>query len=140
VRLAHRPTGISAHGDDSRSQHTNRRLALQRLRMNLACGRRRPLDTTQPRLPTLVAECIFTPRGRGDQVRPKLQVGCKDHRFWSVAAFLLDVLNAFGGGIADSAAYVGISTGNLIAMLKSHRHLFAAAQQIRKANQLRQIR
>ena len=42
VRLKHKPTGISAHGDDSRSQHENKRLALRRLRMNLACQVRCP--------------------------------------------------------------------------------------------------
>lgn len=41
VRLRHNPTGITTHGDQSRSQHDNKRLALQRLRMNIACAPRR---------------------------------------------------------------------------------------------------
>ncbi|MFP4105187.1 MAG: peptide chain release factor family protein, partial [Phycisphaerae bacterium] len=36
VRLRHKPTEIMAHGNDSRSQHENKRLALKRLRKNLA--------------------------------------------------------------------------------------------------------
>jgi len=143
VRLRHRPTGITVHGDQSRSQHENKRLALGRLRMNIACKARRPIDTAQRELPAVVAECLFRPRGPNRQEHPgrlRLQIGRKDRRFWPVAAFLLDTLEAFGGGCADAAAYVGITTSNLIAVLKSDRHLIAAAQAIRKQHQLRPLK
>jgi len=133
VRLRHRPTGISAHGDESRSQHDNRRMALRRLRMNIACARRRPVDLTA-KLPAVVAECIFTPRGAGAGKLKRMAVGRRDRRFWAVAAFLLDVLDALQGRLGDTAAVVGISTGNLASVLKSERHLLAAAQRLRKAH------
>ncbi|MEI7836507.1 MAG: peptide chain release factor-like protein, partial [Planctomycetota bacterium] len=44
VRLLHRPTGVTGHGDESRSQQDNRRMALRRLRMNIACRIRRAVD------------------------------------------------------------------------------------------------
>lgn len=133
VRLRHRPTGVSAHGDDSRSQHDNRRMAIRRLRMNLACQVRRQVDLTGPPAPTL-AECTFVARGGPAQGRRRLAVGPRDHRFWAVAAAVLDILDACQAQLSQAGAYVGISTGNLVDFLKSDRHLLTAAQALRKAH------
>lgn len=137
VRLAHRPTGVSAHGDDSRSQHTNKRLAIRRLKMNIACRVRIDIDMQDDYLPDVVRRCIFHPRGRGPAVPQRLKIGKKDGRFWLVAAFLLDVLVAADGRLSDAAGRIGITTANLSALLKSDRHLLAAVQQIRQRASLR---
>jgi protein subunit release factor A len=50
VRLTHRPTGVVVIARDSRSQHRNRRIALERLRAELEA---RATPET-PRLPTKV--------------------------------------------------------------------------------------
>jgi hypothetical protein len=131
VRLVHRPTRISAHGDDSRSQHENKRLALRRLRMNIAVHVRGPEDTAAP-APAVVAQCLFKPRGRGEDAPVRLEVGARDFRFWQVAAYILDTLECCEGRMSDAAAVVGITTGNLSDLLGSERHLLAAAQAIRK--------
>lgn len=133
VRLRHAPTGISAHGDDSRSQHENLRLALRRLRMNLACQLRRAIDTAQPP-PAVVTECTFVARGGPAKGRRRLEVGQRDQRFWAVAAAVLDAMDRFEGRLSDTAAYLGISTGNLSDFLSGERHLLAAAQAVRKAH------
>lgn len=138
VRLKHRPTGISAHGDESRSQQDNRRMALRRLRMNIACKRRRAVDPAAE-LPPVIIECIFAPRGANAPKHKRMNIGRRDRRFWSVAAFLLDVLDARTGRMSETAAALGISTGNLAALLKSERHLLAAAQQIRKTHGQKRI-
>jgi len=146
VRIKHRPTGITAHGDDSRSQHENKRSAIRRLRMNIACRLRRPVGGDNVEVPAAVAECIFTPRGRpatgvkaNGRVPPglrlkRLEIGGKDVRFWRVAGYLLDLLEARQGRLAEVAAHLGISTSNFARVMKSDRHLFAAAQAIRKAH------
>ena len=100
--------------------------------MKIAIAIRRPLPEAEQDLPPIVSQCIFRPRGRGSRDVLRLEIGRKDHRFWSVAAFGLDVLEAFEGRMSDSAAYLGISTSNLASVLKSERHLFGAAQAIRK--------
>jgi len=141
VRLHHRPTGISAHGDDSRSQHENKRLALARLRMNIACRHRVALDLQKlPTLPEVVRDCMFTPRGSRAATKPRLAVGRRDHRFWHVAAFLLDLLAGAGGSLSASAAFIGITTANFASLLKSDRHLLAASQEIRKSFNLRPLK
>ena len=136
VRLRHRPSGISAHGDETRSQHQNRRAAIRRLRMNIACGLRRPvrISPDKPAIPEVVATCLIRARRAAPGTKPKLKVARRDRRFWPVAGFLLDLLDAFEGGLADAADCLGISTANLTTFLKSDRHLLAAAQQIRKSH------
>jgi hypothetical protein len=133
VRLLHRPTGTTAHGDESRSQHQNKAAAIRRLRMNIACRLRSPPDLAPGgAVPAVVRECLFVPRG-GQSVSPqRLQVGRKDHRFWAVAAFLLDVLDACEGRLSEAAAHLGITTSNLATVIQEDRHLLAAAQSIRK--------
>ena len=133
VRLRHRPTGVSAHGDESRSQQDNRRMALRRLRMKIACTCRRPVDPAAE-TPPVVAECIFTRRGSGQAGGKRMEIGRKDGRFWTVAAYLLDLLDARDGRLSDAAAVLGISTGNIVSLLKSDRHLLTAVQQVRKAH------
>jgi hypothetical protein len=70
----------------------------------------------------------------GSSVR--LQVGKKDHRFWPAAQCLLDLLEACDGRLAEAAEMLGITTSNLASVLKEDRHLYAAAQSIRKAHGL----
>ena len=138
VRLRHRATGITAHGDDSRSQHENKALAIKRLRMDFALQLRRPVDKVAGEIPAVVRECLFVPRGKAVTTRDlkRLQVGRKDHRFWPVAAALLDILDAFEGRIADAAAWLGITTSNLVSTFQDDRHLLAAAQAMRKKHGL----
>jgi len=134
VRLLHQPTGISSHGDDSRSQHENKQLAIQRLRMNIACGLRHSINTKKLDIPEVVKDCIFVPKNvdKLSSSKKKLQIGRKDFRFWQVVSFLLDLLEASKGKISDAAAIVDITTSNLYSVFQSERHLLSAAQQIRK--------
>jgi hypothetical protein len=134
VRLHHRPTGITAQACDSRSQQENRRAALEGLRIKIACQVRRPVEPTAFAPPAVLSECLSVPR-KGPPGAPKrLQVGRKDHRFWAVAQCLLDLLEACGGRLAEAAGAIGITTSNLASVLKDDRHLYAAAQGIRRAH------
>ncbi len=130
--LRHGPTGASAQAYDSRSQAENRRNALKRIRMRIACQFRRPVDAAKPAVPDAVASCLFTPRQSLSKANRRLQVGRRDQRFWPVGQFLLDLLDACNGGLADAARALEIGTSNYISVLKEDRHLLAAAQAIRK--------
>lgn len=130
VRLRHAPSGLIATGDQSRSQHENKRLALKRLRKQIATTLRAPVDLADAPAPPL-SECIHK-----DKRRPKgplrLDVGRKDHRYWPVVAALLDRLEAAEGRAGDASDSIGISTSNLIRILKSDTTALTAAQNIRK--------
>ena len=140
VRLVHRPTGIGSHADESRYQPENKRRAIARVRMNIACRLRRPLKMDSLEIPPVVAECIVAPRkGPAAGVR-RLAVGRKDRRFWPVAAFLLDLLAACRGEVARAGRCLDITTANFVAALKADKRLLAAAQAIRKENDLKPLR
>lgn len=134
IRLHHRPTGITALANESRSQHDNKLQALRRLRMNIALQLRRPADLADFRPPAVLGECLFVARGGPAAGTRRLGIGRKDGRFWQVAAVLLDLLESAAGRLAPAAAALGITTGNFTSVIKSDRHLLAAAQQIRKAH------
>ncbi|MCK4625670.1 MAG: peptide chain release factor-like protein [Phycisphaerae bacterium] len=131
IRLKHRPTGITAQGCDHRSQHANKRAALKRLREKIACRVRRSVDPAGP-LPEVVTSCLFTPKGARADAKKRLRVGRRDKRFWSVGRFLLDILDACGGRLSEAAGAMEIGTSNLVTVIKQDRHLYAAAQEIRK--------
>ena len=132
VRIKHRPSGISAQGEESRLQGQNKRMAIKRLRMEIACRIRRPVDLDADELPEAVRQCVVRSRGGSGQETARLVVGQKNSRFWFVAAFLLDALVAAEGRLSAAAGTVGITTSNLTGILKSQRRLYAATQQIRK--------
>ena len=138
VRLHHRATGLSATGEESRSQHENKRRAVRRLRMHLACKIRRPVDLSEPEVPAALEACLERPRPRGGKSgrAPRLSVGKRDPRFWPLSALLLDLLEAAGGRLAVAAAAVGVTTSHLAGVLKSERHLLAAARAIRRSHGL----
>jgi len=135
IRLVHEPSGISAQGRQTRSQQRNKTLALRNLRMHIACSCRQPQDLTQLALPDEIAECF--PRsspGQAQHVKRRLSLTSGNRSFWPVAAFVLDVFDAAEGQLSRASGALGISTANLAAFLRTHRHLLATAQAIRKAH------
>lgn len=130
VRLKHRPTGVTAHAAERRSQHENRRRALKRLRMNIACEIRRPAPTGQDKLPDAVGECIRKVSS-ADAPSARIEVNRKNPRYWLVVAVLLDLLEAHEGRLGEAAAEIGVSTSNLVRVLKTDRHALAALQKLR---------
>ncbi len=104
VRITHRPTGISAAADTSRSQAVNRRLALERLAVKLAVQQRKP-----PVAPAGFAE--HTPAGR-------LECRNSHDDFPDVLGFVLDVLAASGWPLRDAAARLGVTSASLVGFLQ----------------------
>ncbi len=127
VRLYHKPTGLTAQGEESRSQHENKAHALARLRMQIALHIRRKIDPGAP-VPQRVAQYIH---GRGTD-SARLTIGRKDHNFWPVTQVVLDVLDHFEGRLADAAAQMGVTSSSLVSHFKKDHHLFGAVQEMRK--------
>jgi hypothetical protein len=129
VRLRHPPTGLIAIAEESRSQHDNKAKALARLRHALFLDLRDPLppDVTPERvlaLPDFAA--ARTPAGR-------LRMSARDPRFWPAAGVALDVLAAVEARVADAAALLGVSTGNLIDFLQTDPKVWQEANRLRTA-------
>jgi hypothetical protein len=112
VILTHRPTGISAQASERRTQGENRRVALHRLRVELAMMIRRPIqrDATDLYCPSP----LWRKRCRGGRI----VVNADHDDFPAVLAEALDVLLACGDDPKPAAQALGCSPSQLIKLLK----------------------
>jgi hypothetical protein len=124
VRLHHRPSGLTAHGEETRSQEENRRHAQARLRERIAFTVRAPFELGAPDVPPEFA----AQRGRWRT----LAVNPKNPNFALIAATALDALEAAGGSYADGARALGVTTSQLLKLLKSDRELWRAVSEGRR--------
>jgi hypothetical protein len=119
VRLRHGPTGLIVIAEESRSQHENRAKALRRMRQAIYLQVREPVDGKAAAI-----AAALTPAGR-------LDVGRKDQRFWPAAGAALDVFEAHEGRLAETAVALGITTGNLVAFLRTDMKVWQRANELR---------
>jgi hypothetical protein len=134
VRLRHRLTGVSAIGEDSRSQAENKMHAVRRLRAAIALDVREPvaLESWRPsaRLAALVAGGTAP-------------LGAKTRHtgeYWAGIAELLDVLVAGGLEIAMTAQRLGVTTGALSKLLTHDDSVMRTVNDLRRGKQMRPLR
>jgi hypothetical protein len=121
VRLHHSPSGVTAQGEETRSQDENRRHALHRLRAKIAFAVRSPFDLEAPDLPPeFVAQ-----RGRDGS----LAVNAKNPNFPLITATALDALAAADRSYATAAHALGVTTSQLRKLLQSDRELSRAVSE-----------
>src|SRR5262249_2901494 len=121
-------SGLIVIAEESRSQHENRARALKRLRQALYLKVREdgPMEAWTA---TGVAARPDYQHARNADGR--LDLGCKDPRYWPAVGVVLDVLQAAEAGVSDAAEILGISTGNLIAFLSSNPKVWEQANHLR---------
>lgn len=130
VRLTHVPTGLSAHGEERRSQAENLAAALRRLRVILAVEHREPVD----------------PHGRVSELfRSRLKDGRislnpRHHDFAPILAEAMDMLAAAGFDPARAAAALGCSTSQLLRLLRHEGKAFSRFNEERAKRGLRAMR
>lgn len=124
VRLRHRPSGVMAGAVESRSQHENRAKALKRLRQTMALECRFPVDVNSFAPGEVLASCITKDA--------KLHVGKKDHRMNVVIADLLDLILAVDGRVSEAAEKLGVTTSNLVGLIKSETKMLAQVNELRR--------
>jgi RF-1 domain len=128
VRLRHTPTGLIVIAEESRSQHENKAKALKRLWHELFLHLRDELPI-EARTPEVIAALPDFTGARGADGR--LHLSARDPRFWPAVGVVLDVLTAVEARVADAAALLGISTGNLIDFLQTDPKVWQEANRIR---------
>ncbi|MBY0514954.1 MAG: peptide chain release factor-like protein [Gemmataceae bacterium] len=128
VRLRHAPTGLIVIAEESRSQHENKAKALTRLRHALFLELRDPLDPLTPEAVAAHPDYAAARDHAG-----KLSMNARNPRFWPAVGVVLDVLAAVEARVADAAALLGVSTGNLIDFLQTDPKAWQAANQLRAA-------
>jgi len=134
VRVRHRATGVSAHADDSRSQHENKERAVKRLRGALAMGVREPVEVVgfvaEPRLRELLAG--GTARlGEKTRQRPE---------YWVAIAQLLDLFVAAGAEVALTAEALGLGSAALAKFLTHDEQVHRTVNQYRAQRGLKPLR
>jgi hypothetical protein len=129
VRLRHAPTGLIVIAEESRSQHENKAKALKRLWRALFLELRDPLPAE------LSPESVAALPGyaNAQNADGRLSMRAKDPRFWPAVGVVLDVLVAVEARVADAAALLGVSTGNLIDFLQTDPKLWQEANRLRAA-------
>lgn len=128
VRLRHPPTGLVVIAEESRSQHENKVAALRRLRRALYLHLRDELPAAA-RTPEAIAAHPDYAAARGPDGR--LHLSPKNPRFWPAVGVVLDVLAACQARVADAAALLGLSTGNLIDFLQADPKVWQEANRLR---------
>jgi hypothetical protein len=134
VRLRHKPTGVTAIGEDSRSQAENKVHAVRRLRSAIALQVREPVSlegfAASPRLAAFVAGGT-APLGARTR-----QTG----EYWASIAELLDVLVAGDVEIGATAQRLGITTGALSKLLLHDDAVARTVNDLRRARGMRPLR
>jgi len=128
VRLRHTPTGLIVIAEESRSQHENKAKALTRLWHELFLHLRDELApvTLTPEIVAAIPDYATARDSSG-----RLHLSVKNDRFWPAVGVTLDVLTTCEARVADAAALLGISTGNLIDFLQTDPKVWQEANRIR---------
>ena len=129
VRVTHVPTGISAIGEESRSQHENKAAAFERLRHRLAIELRTTAGDVE--LPEwFTVELTAAKRLRVGRARPD---------YPAFAGLVLDALSQAQGSVSAAADRLGISTANLVDFLQRDEKALDQANRIRGEAGLRKL-
>lgn len=111
VVITHKPTGISSQAAERRSQHQNRTVAIERLRLNLAVGHR-----ITKSLESQTSE-VWKSRTRGRQI----EVSPHHADFPGLLAEALDYVAMAEFDIAAAASRLGVSGSQLVKLFKLYR-------------------
>jgi hypothetical protein len=134
VRLRHKLTGVSAIGEDSRSQSENKLHAVRRLRAAIALEVREPVRLEgfmpSPRLASLVAGGT-APLGAKTRLTGT---------YWAAIGELIDLLVAGGLEIAATAQRLGLTTGALSKLLLHDDQVARVVNDLRRAAGMRALR
>lgn len=122
IRLHHKPTNITVTATERRSQHENRAVAISRLREAIAVQVRCPPSAENLSVPESLA---------GTTAGNRVIIGRRDPRELLLLAWVLDALVALQGRASEVARVFGLSTSQLVGLLKEDPKRLAAANAIR---------
>ncbi|MBP90134.1 MAG: peptide chain release factor-like protein [Planctomycetaceae bacterium] len=131
VVFTHTPTGIQGEASERRSQEQNRKVALFRLRVNLAIGSRRTIDLAKQEPSELwQARC----KNR------RIAVNSEHDDFPAVLAEALDVLAACGWDAKEATEFLAFSASQLTKLLQAEPRAFTELNRQREARGLSRLR
>lgn len=130
IVLVHRPTGIKAEATERRSQHENKCVAVNRLRVNLALRVRCHRDKAT------VPSARWNARNAGRRIR----VNPEHDDFPALLAEALDVVAVAGYDVAAAALQMDVSTSQLVRFLQLEPRAFRQLNEERRGRGLKPLR
>ncbi len=124
MRLHHKPSGLTAQAEESRSPQENRTRALRRLRERIALELRAPFDLEAPSLPSE----FLAQRG----ARGSLSVNRRNRGYPIIASTVLDALESAEGSYAKAARAIGLTTSQILRFLRSDPHVWCVVAQAQR--------
>ncbi len=124
IRLHHRPSGLTSHAEELRSPEGNRSRALRRLRERMALELRVPFDLEAPPLPPE----FLAQRG----AKGSLSVNRRNRGYPIIVATVLDALESAEGSYAKSARALGLTTSQVLRLLRSDPHVWRTVEQAQR--------
>lgn len=132
VVVEHQASGLRGEASERRSQADNRRVAVQRLRMRLALEYREVCELTKLEPPS----SLWQSRA----VRSRIDVSTEHEDFPAILAELLDALFAFTFDMSEASAHFGVTSSQLVALLRSHPPALTLANSKRVEHGLHRLR
>ena len=124
IRLHHRPSGLVAQAEESRSLEENRTRAIRRRRDRIALELRAPFDLEAPPVVPELAEHLG-PNGA-------LSITPRNRAYPIVVATVLDALAAAEGSYAKAARALALTTSQVLRFLRSDPQVWRAVEQARQ--------
>ena len=126
VELIHTPTGVIAHASERRSQRDNKRVAIKRLRLNLA------IEVRCPFTPTVESDALPSELWQARKQGSKMVCSDAHTDFPTLLAEALDITTALGCDPKRAAVVLGISMSQLIKFLKKEPRAIQLVNQRRQ--------
>lgn len=123
VTLTHEPTGLTGHAAERREPEVNRRVALRRLRLNLAVELRQPVPAGDARSAVWRERC----RNR------KIVISERHADLPAMIAEALDHIDAAGLDVKKAAVRLECSMSQLLKLLAKHPPALAKLNELRDA-------
>lgn len=127
VIIRHVPTGVEAEANERRSQEQNRRVAIDRLRIQLACDVR--TETTD------ISE-LWRGRARGRRI----QISVNHEDFAAILSEALDHLYECDFDVPVAAERLSLSNSQLIKLIQKVPRMFAKINELRVEQGLHRLK
>ena len=128
IVLTHLPTQVAGSASERRSQKENRRVAVQRLRINLALAVR---SSANNELFSLWKKYI---------VAEKVKISCDNEEFPALLADALDLVSAAEGDLVCVAESLKITATQLVKFLRLEPAAWLVVASLREKNGLRKLK
>ena len=132
IVITHDPTGVSAQAGEERSQHANLKVALTRLKINLAIAVR----TASPSSSDRQVSQLFRSRVKGGRI----SVSVSHEDFPRIITEALDALADCENDLVTAAESLGLSTSQLVKLLKANPQVLDHVQRQRQSQNLGRLK